>query len=89
VIVTMQASKLKTKQEGTYKNYNSKSIKKSKDTRAHRSPRVLPELKRRLDSTLNSHQGFAYASTTKPEPLQVEKYKKSVVCVNSSVRILL
>jgi hypothetical protein len=28
----------------TYKNYNSKSKKKGKDTRAHRSPRLLPEL---------------------------------------------
>jgi hypothetical protein len=35
VIVTMLASKLQTKQEQTYKNYNSKSIKKGKDTRAH------------------------------------------------------
>jgi hypothetical protein len=33
------------------------------------------------DSTLDSQQGFAYASTTKPEPLQVENYKMSVVCV--------
>jgi hypothetical protein len=34
-----------------YKNYNSKSIKNGNDTRAHRSPRLLPELERRLDST--------------------------------------
>jgi hypothetical protein len=63
----------------TYKNYNSKSIKKGKDTRAHRFLRLLPELERRLDSTLESRQGFTYASTTKLEPLQVENYKKSVV----------
>jgi hypothetical protein len=35
----------------TYQNYNSKSIKKGKDTRAHRSLRLLLELERRLDST--------------------------------------
>jgi hypothetical protein len=49
---------------------------KGNDTRAHRSPRLLPELKRILDS----RQGFACASTTKPEPLQVENYKYYVVC---------
>jgi hypothetical protein len=38
VIVTMHAS---TK---LYKNYNSKSIKKGKDTRAHQSSRLLPKL---------------------------------------------
>jgi hypothetical protein len=48
------------------------SIKKGKDTRAHRSLRLLPELERRLDSTIDSQQGFSYATTTKPEPLQVE-----------------
>jgi hypothetical protein len=64
----------------TYKNYNSKSIKKGKDTRAHQSLRLLLELKWRLDLTLDSRQGFACTSTTKPEPLQVENYKKSVVC---------
>jgi hypothetical protein len=36
-------------------------------------------LKRRLDSTLDSQQGLTYTSTTKPEPLQVESYKYSVV----------
>jgi hypothetical protein len=46
------------------------------DTRAHRSPRILLELERRL----NSRQGFACASTSKPEPLLVENYKKSLVC---------
>jgi hypothetical protein len=56
------------------------SIKNGKDTRAHRSPRLLLELERRLDSTLDSGQGFACASNTKPEPLQVENYKYSVVC---------
>jgi hypothetical protein len=59
------------------------------DTRAHRSPRLLLELERRLDLTLDSQQGFAYASSTKPEPLQVENYKKSVVSVNSTVGILI
>jgi hypothetical protein len=34
----------------TYKNYDSKSIKKGKYTRAHRSLRLLPKLERRLDS---------------------------------------
>jgi hypothetical protein len=55
VIVTVHASKHKTRQNKniTYKNYDSKSIKKGKDTRAHRSLRLLPELERRLDSTLN------------------------------------
>jgi hypothetical protein len=58
-----------------YKDQDSKSIKKGKDTRAHQSLRFLPELKRRLNSTLDSQQGFAYAITTTPEPLQVENYK--------------
>jgi hypothetical protein len=62
---------------------------KGKDTRAHRSPRIVPKLELRLNSTLDSRQGFACASTTKLEPLQVENYKKSVVCVNSTVRILI
>jgi hypothetical protein len=35
----------------TYKNQDSKSIKKGKDTRSHRSLRLLLELERRLDST--------------------------------------
>jgi hypothetical protein len=73
----------------TYKNYNSKVIKKSKDTRTPRSLRLLLELERRLDLTLDSQQGFAYASTTKPEHLQVKNYKKSVVCVSSTMRILI
>jgi hypothetical protein len=47
------------------------------------------ELERRLDSTLDSRQGFACAATTKSEPLQVEKYKKSMVCVNSIMGILI
>jgi hypothetical protein len=64
-------------------------MKKGKDTRAHRSPRLLPELERRLDSTLDSEQGFTCASTTKLEPLQVENYKKSVVCVNSTMGALI
>jgi hypothetical protein len=42
--------------------------------------RQLPELERRLDSTLGSRQGFTYDSTTKLEHLQVENYKYSVVC---------
>jgi hypothetical protein len=62
----------------TYKNNNSKSIKKGKDTRAHRSPRLHPELERRLNSTPD--KGFACASTTKPEPLHMENYRYSVVC---------
>jgi hypothetical protein len=41
----------------------------------HRSLRLLSELERRLDLTLNSQQGFAYATTIKPEPLQMENYK--------------
>jgi hypothetical protein len=71
----------------TYKNYNSKYTKKGKDTRAHRSQRPLLKLERRLDSTPDSRQGFTCASTTKPEPLHVKNYKKSVVCVNSTIRI--
>jgi hypothetical protein len=58
------------------------------DTRAHRSPRQLLDLEQRLDLTLNSRQGFACGSSTKPEHLQVKTYKKSVVCVNSTMRIL-
>jgi hypothetical protein len=50
-------------------------MKKGKDTRAHRSLRLLSELERRLDSTLDSLQGFACATTTKSKPLQVENYK--------------
>jgi hypothetical protein len=45
-----------------------------------RSPRLLPELERRLDSTLDFQQGFSCATSTKPEPLQVENNKMSVVC---------
>jgi hypothetical protein len=56
------------------------SIKKGKDTRAHQSLRLLLELERRLNSTLESRQGFACGNTTKPEPLQGENYKMSVVC---------
>jgi hypothetical protein len=41
--------------------------------------RLLLELKWRLDSTLNSRQGFAHTTTTKLEPLQVENYKMTVV----------
>jgi hypothetical protein len=91
MIVTMHAPKLKTRQNKniTYKNYDSKSIKKGKDTRAHLSLRLLSKLERRLNSTLDSRQGFACTSTIKPEPLQVENYKKSVVCVNSIMRILI
>jgi hypothetical protein len=85
----MHTSKLKTKQEHNIYELNSMSIKKGKYTIAHRSLRLLPELERRLDSTLNSEQGSTYASTTKPEPLQVENYKKSVVCVNSIMGILI
>jgi hypothetical protein len=53
---------------------------KGKDTTAHRPLRLLPELEWRLNLTLNSWQGFAYANTTKPELLQVENYKMSMVC---------
>jgi hypothetical protein len=55
------------------------SIKKGKDTRAHQSLRLLPKVERRLDLTLDSRQGFTYATTTKLEPLQVKNYKMSVV----------
>jgi hypothetical protein len=55
------------------------SIKKGKDTRTHRSSRLLLELEQRLDSTLDSWQDFTCATTTKSEPLQVENYKMSVV----------
>jgi hypothetical protein len=79
VMVTMHASKLKTKYEQNISlletKLDSKSLKKGKDTRAHRSLRLLQELEWRLDSTLVSRQGFTYATTTKLEPLQVEKYK--------------
>jgi hypothetical protein len=37
-----------------------------KDTRAHQSSRLLPELERMLDWTLDYRQGFACAATTKP-----------------------
>jgi hypothetical protein len=51
------------------------SIKKDKDTRAHRSLRLLPEVEQMLDLTLNSRQGFDCATTSKPKPLQVDNYK--------------
>jgi hypothetical protein len=63
----------------TYKNYDLMSTKKGKDARAHRSARLLPKLEQRLDSTLDSRQGFACVTTTKSDPLQVENYKMSVV----------
>jgi hypothetical protein len=84
VIVTMHTSKLKTKQE-----LNSKSIKKGKDTRAHRSLRLLQELEQKLNSTHDNRQGFTCGSTTKLELLQVENYKKSEGCVNSTMGILI
>jgi hypothetical protein len=56
------------------------SIKKCNDTRAQRSLRLLPELERRLESTIDTRQGFECTSTTKPEPLQMENYKYSVLC---------
>jgi hypothetical protein len=59
----------------TYKNYDSKSIKKGKDRRAHRSLRLLLELEQKPHLTLDSQQGFACATTTKLKPLQVENYK--------------
>jgi hypothetical protein len=89
VIVTMHTSKSRQNKNRTYKNYNSKSTKKGKDTRAHRSLRLLPELERRLDLTLDSRHDLTYTSTTKSKTLQVESYKTSVVCVSSTARILL
>jgi hypothetical protein len=59
------------------------------DTRAHRSLRLLLELEQRLDSMLDYQQGFASASSTKPEPLHVENYKYSVLCVSSTVGALI
>jgi hypothetical protein len=47
----MHASKIKKKQEQNIQELTSKSIKKGKDTIAHRSPRLLLELKQKLDST--------------------------------------
>jgi hypothetical protein len=38
-------------------------------TKPELEQRLLPELEQRLDSTLDSRQGFAYATTTKPKPL--------------------
>jgi hypothetical protein len=52
-----------------------KVYKYGKDTRAHRSLKLFSELKRMLDSTLNSWQGFICATTTKLKSLQVENYK--------------
>jgi hypothetical protein len=60
------------------------SIKKGKDTRAHRSSRLLLQLERMLDSTLDSRQAFAWATTTKPKPLQVENYKVVTVVLIST-----
>jgi hypothetical protein len=59
VIVTMHASKLKM--------YTRR--------KAYRSPRLLLELEHSLNLTLDSQQGFAYSSTTKLKPLQLENYK--------------
>jgi hypothetical protein len=76
VIVTMHASKLKMNTRTKHiRTRTQKSIKKGIDTRAHRSPRLLPELERTLDSTFDSRQGFTCTTTTKPKPLQVENYK--------------
>jgi hypothetical protein len=69
VIVTMRASKLKTKHKQNIYELGLKVYKKDKNTRAHRSLRLLPELERRLDSTLDSRQGFACATTTTLKPL--------------------
>jgi hypothetical protein len=54
-------------------------MKKGKDTRAHRSLRLLPKLEQMLDLTLDSRQGFPSATTSKLKPLQVQNYQ--VVCV--------
>jgi hypothetical protein len=42
--------------------------------------RLLLELERKLNSTLDSRQGFTCTTTTKPKLLQVENYKMRVVC---------
>jgi hypothetical protein len=76
----------KNKQEGPSEGNNAciKSQDKSRTehvrTRTHRSPRSLLKLEWKLNLTPDSLQGFTYATTTtKPEPLQVENYKMSVV----------
>jgi hypothetical protein len=66
---------LRQKKNRTYKSWDSKSINKGKDTRAYRSLRLLSKLEQRLDLTLDSRQGFTYATTTKPEHLHLENYK--------------
>jgi hypothetical protein len=79
IVYTHQGSR--QNKNRTYTNWDSKSIKKENNTRAHRSLRLLLELERSLDSTLNSRQGFSCAATTtKLKPLQVENYKMSTVC---------
>jgi hypothetical protein len=75
VIVTMHVSKLKMSTRTKHIRTRTQSIKKCKDIRAHWSPRLLLKLNRMLNSTLDSWQGFTCATTTKPEPLQVENYK--------------
>jgi hypothetical protein len=55
VIFTMYTSKLKMNTRAKHiRTRDSKSIKKGKDTRAHRSLRLLPELEQMLDLTLDS-----------------------------------
>jgi hypothetical protein len=46
--------KAQDKTRTKYIRIRTQSIKKSKDTRAHPSPRLLPELERRLNLTLYS-----------------------------------
>jgi hypothetical protein len=75
VIVTMHASKLKMNTITKHLRTRTQSlINKGKDTKAHPSPRLLLELERMLDSTLDSRQGFTHATTTKSKHLQVENY---------------
>jgi hypothetical protein len=86
VIVTVHASKHKTRQNKniTYKNYDSKSIKKGKDTRAHRSLRLLPELERRLNL-----DRVLPALLLLNRNLYKWRTTRRVVCVSSTVRILI
>jgi hypothetical protein len=51
VIVTIHASKLKMNTRTKYIRTRTQCIKKGKDIRVHRSPRLLLELERMLDST--------------------------------------
>jgi hypothetical protein len=72
VIVTMHASKLKTKTGTEHIRTRTQSLYRIVSIQELTDPKLLLELEGRLNSTLNSRHGFVCATTTKLEHLQVQ-----------------